>query len=78
MVVLGRLGTGKSALVKTYLHRQLRCGRQAFALDPEGEYARLAEAAGLVRVRLQPGGTDRVNPLDPPPGAQGWTRWLVP
>src|SRR4051794_38618248 len=68
MVVLGQLGTGKSALVKTYLRRQLACGRQAFVLDPKGEYAPLADAAGLAHVRLAPGGTDRVNPLDPPPG----------
>lgn len=68
MVVLGQLGTGKSALVKTYLRRQLACGRQAFVLDPKGEYAPLAAAAGLTRVRLAPGGEHRVNPLDPPPG----------
>ena len=68
MVVLGQLGTGKSALVKTYLNRQLACGRQAFVLDPKGEYAPLAAAAGLAHVRLAPGGADRVNPLDPPPG----------
>lgn len=68
MVVLGQLGTGKSALVKTYLRRQLACGRQAFVLDPKGEYAPLADAAGLVHVRLEPGGAHRVNPLDPPPG----------
>ena len=68
MVVLGQLGTGKSALVKTYLRRQIACGRQAFILDPKGEYARLAAACGMTHVRLAPGGPDRVNPLDPPPG----------
>jgi type IV secretory pathway VirB4 component len=68
MVVLGQLGTGKSALVKTYLRRQLACGRQAFVLDPKGEYAPLAESSGIAHVRLAPGGEHRVNPLDPPPG----------
>ena len=68
MVVLGQLGVGKSALVKTYLHRQLAAGRQVFILDPKGEYAPLAKAAGLAIVRLVPGGSERLNPLDPPPG----------
>lgn len=66
--MLGQLGTGKSALVKTYLRRQLACGRQVFVLDPKGEYASLATDAGLAYVRLSPGGRQRINPLDPPPG----------
>jgi type IV secretory pathway VirB4 component len=69
MVVIGQLGTGKSALVKTYLRRQLACGRQAFILDPKGEYAPLADRTGLAHVRLEPGGRHRLNPLDPPPNA---------
>ena len=68
MVVLGQLGAGKSALVKSYLHRQLICGRQAFVLDPKGEYGPLALADDLQFVRLAPGGGQRLNPLDPPPG----------
>src|SRR3954469_4522888 len=68
MVVLGQLGTGKSALVKTYLRRQVACGRQAFVLDPKGEYTPLAAGAGLAHIPLPPGGADRINPLDPPPG----------
>src|SRR5674536_329127 len=64
VVVLGQLGKGKSALVKTYLDRQLRAGRQAFVLDPKGEYATLADRHGLPRLRLAPGGPARLNPLD--------------
>ena len=71
MVVLGQLGVGKSALVKTYLHRQLAAGRQAFILDPKGEYTPLARAAGLTVVSLSPGGDQRLNPLDPPPTFTG-------
>jgi type IV secretory pathway VirB4 component len=66
MVVLGQLGKGKSALVKTYLDRQLRAGRQAFVLDPKGEYPPLADRHGLPRLRLAPGGPARLNPLDAP------------
>jgi type IV secretory pathway VirB4 component len=66
MVVVGQLGTGKSALVKTYLSRQCLAGRSAFVLDPKGEYGPLADARGLARLALSPGGADRLNPLDPP------------
>jgi len=69
MLVLGQIGTGKSALVKTYLHRQLRLGRRVAIVDPKGEYAALADAAGLNEVRLKPGGRHRLNPLDCPVGA---------
>lgn len=69
MVLAGQLGRGKSALVKTYLHRQLALGRQAYVLDPKGEYAPLAAADGLSRISLRPGGIERLNPLDPAPDA---------
>ncbi|MDP3713774.1 MAG: hypothetical protein Q8R60_14965 [Mycobacteriales bacterium] len=67
MVVLGQLGKGKSSLVKTHLHRQLLAGRQAFVLDPKGEYAGLAALHQMPRLRLGPGSPDRLNPLDPHP-----------
>ncbi len=67
MLVAGQLGRGKSALVKTYLYRQLLMGRQAFVLDPKGEYGPLADARALTRIALRPGGNERLNPLDPPP-----------
>src|SRR5207248_10723691 len=69
MVVVGQLGTGKSALVKTYLARQRLAGRSVFVLDPKGEYAPLAAARGVPRLSLAPGGADRLNPLDARPGA---------
>jgi hypothetical protein len=68
MVVLGQIGKGKSAFVKSYLARQALFGRQVFVLDPKGEYAPLAESLGLSRIFLVPGGQGgRVNPLDPGP-----------
>ena len=66
MVVAGQLGRGKSALVKTYLARQLATGRRAYVLDPKGEYTPLAHAAGMTVISLRPGGPHRLNPLDPP------------
>jgi type IV secretory pathway VirB4 component len=69
MLVLGQLGTGKSALVKTYARRQAAAGRWIGVLDPKGEYGALADALGLAHLALRPGGPDRLNPLDLPPGA---------
>ena len=63
-VVFGQIGRGKSALIKTYLFRQLAFGRSAFVLDPKGEYGALAAAAGVEPLRLRPAGPLRINPLD--------------
>jgi type IV secretory pathway VirB4 component len=71
VLVLGSIGSGKSATVKWLLWLQvLLCGRQVAILDPKGEYRALAEALGLARVRLEPGGRVRLNPLDAGPGAE--------
>lgn len=67
MVVIGRIGRGKSALVKTYLYRQAAFGRQVAVLDPKGEYGPLAEALGTSPIRLSPRGGTRVNPLEASP-----------
>ena len=67
MLVIGQLGRGKSALVKTYVFRQLAFGRQALMLDPKGENGPLCEAAGVSPIALTPGGGGagvRLNPLD--------------
>ena len=77
MLVLGQLGRGKSALVKTYLARQLLAGRRAYVLDPKGEYAAVAERCGLARLQLAPGGRDRLNPLDPGPAGRRDAAGLV-
>jgi hypothetical protein len=66
-LVIGQIGRGKSALVKTWLWRELVFGRQAFVIDPKGEYGPLAAACGVVPIRLVPGGAVRLNPLDPGP-----------
>ncbi|MDA8289431.1 MAG: hypothetical protein M0014_13470 [Actinomycetota bacterium] len=64
-IVLGKIGKGKSSLVKTYLLRQFVFGRGIYVMDPKGEYEPLARELGIPFVRLEPGGTVRVNPLDP-------------
>ena len=62
-IILGKLGQGKSALVKTLLWRMLLFGRRAFVLDVKREYGPLCEAVGVRPVSLIPGGGVRLNPL---------------
>jgi hypothetical protein len=66
MIVIGQIGRGKSAFVKTYLLRQRVFGRRAWVLDPKGEYTGLARALGVEPIALRPGGAIRLNPLDAP------------
>ena len=63
VIVLGTLGQGKSALVKTLLWRMLLFGRRAFVLDVKREYGPLCAAAGVRPISLVPGGGVRLNPL---------------
>ena len=63
VIVLGKLGQGKSALVKTVLWRMLLFGRRAFVLDVKREYGPLCEAVGVRPISLVPGGGVRLNPL---------------
>jgi len=66
-IVIGKLGQGKSALVKTLLWRMLLFGRRAFVLDVKREYGPLCASAGVKPVSLSPGGGVRLNPLSARP-----------
>jgi type IV secretory pathway VirB4 component len=63
VIVLGKLGQGKSALVKTLLWRMLLFGRRALVLDIKREYGALCEAVGVRPIALVPGSGVRLNPL---------------
>jgi type IV secretory pathway VirB4 component len=63
VIVLGKLGQGKSALVKTLLWRMLLFGRRAFVLDVKREYGPLCDAVGVRPISLVGGGGVRLNPL---------------
>ncbi|MFE9695078.1 VirB4 family type IV secretion system protein [Micromonospora sp. NPDC005806] len=64
-VVLARSGAGKSYFVKLEVLRNLYQGTTVSVIDPEDEYAPLAEHVGGTVVQLgQPG--VRINPLDLP------------
>jgi hypothetical protein len=72
MLLVGEPGAGKSATAKAFLYRSVGVfGRWAAIADPKGEYRPLAEALGLDVIRLHPGGTARLNPLDAGPDADG-------
>jgi hypothetical protein len=64
MAVVGQIGRGKSALVKSYLFRQAAFGRRIAVLDPKGEYGPLARALGTHPIKLSPRGGTRINPLE--------------
>ena len=66
-VVLARSGAGKSFFVKLEVLRNLYAGVQVAVVDPEDEYAPLAEHVGGTVVRLGELGV-RLNPLDLPAG----------
>jgi type IV secretory pathway VirB4 component len=62
-IVLGKLGQGKSALIKTLVWRMLLFGRSAFVLDVKREYGPLCRTFGVTPISLVPGGGVRLNPL---------------
>jgi len=64
-VILGRSGAGKSYLVKLELLRSLYRGIEAYVVDPEDEYGRLAGAVGGTYVPVGAEGV-RLNPFDLP------------
>jgi type IV secretory pathway VirB4 component len=64
-LVLGSSGSGKSFFAKCDLLRELYQGTHAAVIDPDGEYAALAEAVGGVVLELGKPGV-RINPLDLP------------
>ena len=64
MLVIGEVGSGKSALKKTYVLRQAAFGRRAVIINAKREDDRLCEALGVEPVHLERGGAIRLNPLD--------------
>lgn len=65
MLVIGELGSGKSALKKSYLLRQSVFGRRCVSINAKREDERLCRALGTEPIALQRDGGVRLNPLDP-------------
>ena len=64
---LGVFGTARDRRTQTSSARG--GGRWVALADPKGEYAPLADVLGLSTIKLHPGGTARLNPLDAGPDA---------
>ncbi len=64
MLVVGQIGRGKSAFLKSYLWREAVFGRHAWVIDPKGEYDAMAAAWGVRPLALRPDGPVRLNPLE--------------
>ena len=62
MIIFGRIGQGKSALIKTLIWRNLLFGRRAFVLDVKREYGLLCQLLGVTPDHAQ---TRRRNPTEP-------------
>ena len=76
-VILASSGAGKSYLAKLEVLRSLYRGIEVIVIDPEDEYARLADQVGGTHLRLGSPNV-RINPLDlphpPQPASQGFSR----
>ena len=73
MLILGEVGKGKSATVKTLVAREVSLlGRQAFVVDPKGEYEKVSQrlGAGFPIIKFDLAGTTgtRLNPIGTLPG----------
>jgi len=77
IAVFGHSGAGKTYLLSSLLLGAVARGAQAFVIDPEHEYGRLARAVNGVDVPLALGSGHALNVLEPkPPGAE--ESWLGP
>jgi type IV secretory pathway VirB4 component len=63
----GMAGSGKSATLKLMLLRSALLGVRTVVIDPEREYMRLTEHVGGAHIRLVPGVSSGINPLDVEP-----------
>ncbi len=61
--VMGRVGRGKSAFVKSLLWRSAEYGRSFLVLDPKGEYQKFAKIVGAQTVRFELGGREKLDPF---------------
>lgn len=71
VLLAGVIGQGKSSLAKSIAMRSIRAGRTVYVPgDPKGEWAPVAQAVGGTVLRLGPGQTTRLNPLDVTAGTE--------
>ncbi|WP_270889247.1 ATP-binding protein [Pedococcus sp. 5OH_020] len=67
-LLAGVVGKGKSFLAKSLATRSIAFGKRVYVPgDPKGEWSNVADAVGGAAIRLGPGSSNRLNPLDPGP-----------
>ena len=64
MSVFGTAGSGKTFFVSLLTMRSALKGIRSVIIDPEGEYSKIAHALGGVSVKLVPGSTSGINPME--------------
>lgn len=65
LLLAGVIGSGKSSTAKALITRSIALGHKAYVpCDPKGEWTPVAEAVGGVVIKLGPGLSTRLNPLD--------------
>ncbi|MGW6197013.1 VirB4 family type IV secretion system protein [Kribbella sp. NPDC055110] len=65
VLLAGVIGSGKSTTAKALITRSIALGHKAYVpCDPKGEWTPVAEAIGGSVIKLGPGLSTRLNPLD--------------
>jgi type IV secretory pathway VirB4 component len=65
LLLAGVIGSGKSSTAKALITRSIALGHRAYVpCDPKGEWTPVAEAVGGSVIKLGPGLSTRLNPLD--------------
>uniref|UniRef100_A0A7C4M0G7 DUF87 domain-containing protein n=1 Tax=candidate division CPR3 bacterium TaxID=2268181 RepID=A0A7C4M0G7_UNCC3 len=72
-VVFAKSGAGKSYAVKLEALRYMMLGTDIIIIDPENEYKNLCKIVGGSYINISLSSTDRINPFDLPPLAEGAT-----
>ncbi|GAA3129180.1 ATP-binding protein [Kribbella aluminosa] len=65
LLLAGVIGSGKSSTAKALITRSIALGHRAYLpCDPKGEWTAVAESVGGSVIKLGPGLSTRLNPLD--------------
>ncbi|MEU4193604.1 ATP-binding protein [Kribbella sp. NPDC026611] len=72
LLLAGVIGSGKSSTAKALITRSIALGHKAYVpCDPKGEWTSVAESVGGSVIKLGPGLSTRLNPLDAGSRPQG-------
>ena len=63
-LVIGESGSGKTVTVSAFIYRNALRGVRTTIIDPERDYASLAESLGGVNIVIAPGSGQFINPFD--------------